>query len=663
MLTLFKTIKLWQALVLLLVAAAGIGGGYLAYAAATNSGQTALAKTQELIPVQLGDLVNQVSTSGGLLFPNKEALTFGAQGTVAEVLVSEGQAIEAGQPLARLDAATIASLEKSAAQARVTLRNSQDALDQARTPHSAQEIALAQAAVANARLSLRNAQDALDTLLDKDSLEHLAEAQAAVDNASLNLASTVLETAITLKDWDKKLAAAEEALAAAEDGYRGVMSKWLGMTLTGEQLATPPETLLVLLGVPLASLYNSQSRFTDIGQWINTQGPPSDDPATPWSEPVVYAWLNYLPAPIVATCEGSFIPPGGVCIMKEMTDAWNAFQIAQDNLASQQNQAVKAVVKGDSSATQARNALAGAQDTLAALKAGADPLELDAKQKQVAVAQANLSKAEEDLADALAGPDLLDLELRQKDVASAQAALDTALERLKGATLTSPLKGIVTLVNIKAGQAVNANAVVVEVADPLVVQMDGTVDEIDVLFIREGAQADVSMDALPGQTLTGKVTYISSAARTAQGVVTYPIQVQLQVPEGVQLREGLSATANIIIRSEQNVLLIPTQAVYGSFQQPTAKVMSNGKIVERPVILGNSDDFWVVVKEGLAQGDRVVMETAQVTTSGQLGNLRGAFTVTGQGGLGGVTGGAGGQGFGGGQRPGGAGDRNQNQNR
>ncbi|MBI4197627.1 MAG: biotin/lipoyl-binding protein, partial [Chloroflexi bacterium] len=203
MLTLFKTIKLWQALVLLLVAAAGIGGGYLAYAAATNSGQTALAKTQELIPVQLGDLVNQVSTSGGLLFPNKEALTFGAQGTVAEVLVSEGQAIEAGQPLARLDAATIASLEKSAAQARVTLRNSQDALDQARTPHSAQEIALAQAAVANARLSLRNAQDALDTLLDKDSLEHLAEAQAVVDNASLNLASTVLETAITLKDWDK----------------------------------------------------------------------------------------------------------------------------------------------------------------------------------------------------------------------------------------------------------------------------------------------------------------------------------------------------------------------------------------------------------------------------------------------------------------------------
>jgi HlyD family secretion protein len=659
MLTLFKAIKLWQALALLLMAAAGAGGGYWAYAATTTGGQTALAKTQQLIPVQLGDLVNQVSTSGSLLFPNKESLTFGTQGTVAEVLVKEGQAIDAGQPLARLDAATIASLEKSAAQARVNLRNTQDALEQARTPHSAQEIAQAQAAVANARLSLRNTQDTLATLLDKDSPEHLAEAQAAADSATLNLASAVGEGAITVREWDKKLAAATEILASAENGYRGVMRKWLGMTLTGEQLATTPETLLALLGVPLASLYSPESRFTDLYLWIYTQGPPAEDPATPWSDPVVYAWLNYLPAPIVATCEGGFIPPVGVCIMKEMTDTWNAFQTAGDNLASQENQAVKAIVKADSSVTQAQNALNTAQDTLAALLAGADLLELDVKEKQVAAARASLAKAEEDLAEALAGPDPLDLELRQKDVASAQATLDTTLERLEGATLNSPLKGIVTLVNIKVGQAVNANASVVEVADPLVVQMDGTVDEIDVLFIREGAQADVSMDALPGQTLTGQVTYISSAARTAQGVVTYPIQVQLQVPEGIQLREGLSATANIVIRSEQSVLLIPTQAVYGSFQQPTARVMSNGRIEERPVVLGNSDDFWVIVKEGLAQGDRVVMETAQVTTSGQLGNLRGAFA--GQGGLGGVTGITSGQGAAGGQRPGGGGipDRNR----
>ncbi|MBI4311912.1 MAG: hypothetical protein HY681_09030, partial [Chloroflexi bacterium] len=93
MLTLFKSIKLWQVVVLLLVVAGGAGGGYWAFASAGGTGAPALAKNQQLIPVQRGDLVNKVSTSGSLLFPNKESLTFGTQGTVADVLVKEGQAV------------------------------------------------------------------------------------------------------------------------------------------------------------------------------------------------------------------------------------------------------------------------------------------------------------------------------------------------------------------------------------------------------------------------------------------------------------------------------------------------------------------------------------------------------------------------------------------
>ena len=83
--------------------------------------------------------------------------------------------------------------------------------------------------------------------------------------------------------------------------------------------------------------------------------------------------------------------------------------------------------------------------------------------------------------------------------------------------------------------------------------------------IREGAQAAVSMDSLPGQTLDGVITEISPAAQNQQGVVTYPIRIQIQVPDGVQLREGLSATAGVILREQRDVLLVPQQAVYGSF--------------------------------------------------------------------------------------------------
>ena len=54
------------------------------------------------------------------------------------------------------------------------------------------------------------------------------------------------------------------------------------------------------------------------------------------------------------------------------------------------------------------------------------------------------------------------------------------------ATILAHMAGMVALVNVEAGQAVNANMPVVEIVDPTVVEVDGIVDEIDVLFIQKG---------------------------------------------------------------------------------------------------------------------------------------------------------------------------------
>jgi len=213
----------------------------------------------------------------------------------------------------------------------------------------------------------------------------------------------------------------------------------------------------------------------------------------------------------------------------------------------------------------------------------------------------------------------LEVALREAELASAQATLDTAVQRLEDATLQAPMAGIISLVNAEAGQTVNANATVVEVVDPSVVEVDGVVDEIDVLFIQQGARAEVTLDALPGEVLEGTISDIGSAAIGQQGVVSYPIRILLQVPAGVELREGLTVTANIIIREELNVLLVPQQALYGSFNQPLVRVMTGGQIEERPVTLGISDDFWVAVREGLVRGDQVVMEATEATTAGGFG--------------------------------------------
>ena len=129
-----KALKLWQVLAVVIVFVGTTGGVYAAYTFATDTDNGGLEENQQLVPVQLGNLVNDISISGSLVYSDRETLRFGRQGTVEEVFVEEGQIVDVGEPLARLDSETIADLEKSVAQSRITVREAEDALATALTP-------------------------------------------------------------------------------------------------------------------------------------------------------------------------------------------------------------------------------------------------------------------------------------------------------------------------------------------------------------------------------------------------------------------------------------------------------------------------------------------------------------------------------------------------
>ena len=739
-----RTLKLWQIGVLLAVLLGAAGATYGIYAWLSGSGEVSLAEDQQLVPVQYGNLVNEVSTNGSLMFPSRETLSFGAQGTVGEVLVEEGQQVQEGEALASLDAATVASLDKAVAQARINLQNAEDALTEAQNPHTGLQIAQAEAAVTSAKLSLESAEDALARLLEptsedvvrakaavtsatlslksaEDALARLleptpedvirakaavtsatlsvksaqealdaakggptekemAQAQSKVDSATASLADAQSDLKLAQKECDDNLEAAQEAFDTAAEDYQGVFEKWLGVVISDDETDLAPDVLLASWGIDLEVLFSPALRFQEIG--FGAAAPPSDSPDTPWNEAVVYIWLNLYPGYILPTCDNQAVPTQGVCIEKEMDDAWEGYQEAKDNLDTVETQATKDIANAESAVTRAEENLSTEQDALAELQeapdpleienkenqlelaqaaletaqeeltslsnpdpleieskqnqlelaqaalesaqeeltslSNPDPLEIEAKQKQVEVARLNRTEAEDKLAELLGSADPLEVAMREADVISAREALDAALQNSEKATLQAPMAGLVDVVNIAAGDEVKAGAVAIEIVDTSVVEMDGVVDEIDILFIHKGAQATVTMDALAGQALEGTVSEVSSTSTTYSGVVSYPIRIQLQVPEGIELREGLSATASIVIYEERNVLLVPLQAIYGTYQQPTVMVVSNGSIEERPVVLGNNDDFWTVVESGLSEGEQVVME-AQATTTSQFG--------------------------------------------
>lgn len=239
-----------------------------------------------------------------------------------------------------------------------------------------------------------------------------------------------------------------------------------------------------------------------------------------------------------------------------------------------------------------------------------DPLEVAVLARDIEVALAGLEQANQDLADVIS-PANADLALLESKLAAAQSMRDAALEKLDSASLKAPFDGFIALVSVDQGDQVGANAAIVEVVDPTLVEMDGIVDEVDILLLREGLMASITIDALPGRRLEGFVSVIAPVATNQQGVVTYPLRVQVQIPDDLRLRDGLSAVADLVLEQQLNVLLIPQQAIFGSFQSPTALVETEDGIVERPLVLGNSDDFWTEVLSGVQEGDRVVIQNSQ----------------------------------------------------
>ena len=244
-----------------------------------------------------------------------------------------------------------------------------------------------------------------------------------------------------------------------------------------------------------------------------------------------------------------------------------------------------------------------------------DELEIELAEQQIEVAKADVQVAQDDLDD-LNNPDDATVALRRAEVATALDDLESAQSVIDEGRIVAPFDGVVSAVSATEGDQIAAGAEVVGLADPSVVEVSGTVDEVDVLFLQVGDEATISLEALGDEQLVGRISDIAAFGESNQGVVTYPVTIQTDQPAGTQLPEGLSAVAEIVIREQTDKLLVPIQALFGSVNEPILLVSNpDGTIEPREVTLGISDDFWTVIEEGIGEGETILMTVVGADTS------------------------------------------------
>ena len=255
--------------------------------------------------------------------------------------------------------------------------------------------------------------------------------------------------------------------------------------------------------------------------------------------------------------------------------------------------------------------------------------QLASMQQQYSAAKASLYALQTSTSPQTVEMDDAQIQIDQVNVNSMQ-------NQVNGATLTSPIPGIVSQMNIKAGQSVTSGGTTsaIVIFSPGSYDLTGTVSDSQVNLVAVGQSAQVT-PAGSTQALLGKITAISPTATVSSGVATFTVTAELTNTSN-SIRPGISASADIVTNQVVHVLTVPTSAVHTTAAGSTVTVLVNGLPKSVAVQTGASDPTRIQITSGLQINEVVVI--AIVTSSVPSAN---GASVLGGGGTRGTGGGGG----------------------
>ena len=158
---------------------------------------------------------------------------------------------------------------------------------------------------------------------------------------------------------------------------------------------------------------------------------------------------------------------------------------------------------------------------------------------------------------------------------------------------------------LEAGDIVSPQTRLFSVAETSTLVSRVMVSELEVPLLKAGAQVDVSVDALGGARVAGRIRRVFPSADTLTRLV--PVEVALTGSALNQLKPGYTIRSTFRLGERNDALLIPTRAVMGPAGARTVVIVRQGKSERRIVRVGPDIDGKTEVLEGLAAGDSVIV--------------------------------------------------------
>ena len=196
-----------------------------------------------------------------------------------------------------------------------------------------------------------------------------------------------------------------------------------------------------------------------------------------------------------------------------------------------------------------------------------------------------------------------DVDQLRYDLENARATLRLARLELSYGDVTAPISGVIATRSIKLGNLVQINTPVFTIVDTSRLEATLNAPEREIETLKAGQAVQLTADALPGKIFDGRIDRVAPVVDSGSGT----FRVVSAFDGGGLLQPGMFGRIRINYDQRANALVIPRNALLEDGGAPSAYVIRDGKASRITVKLGYTDGQWVEVREGLAEGEQVVV--------------------------------------------------------
>ena len=313
----------------------------------------------------------------------------------------------------------------------------------------------------------------------------------------------------------------------------------------------------------------------------------------------------------VNASEGQHVEKGDVIFQVDDTNAALSLQQAQAgydaaqaafNIAKKASEQNTNVAPAEIEYTDAKNNFARMQALYAANAISQVDLE---------TAKSRMDSAEAKLQAARNGQDgNYDSAKAQMD--SAKAALDIARKKYDDCTVTSPIAGMITKINVETGQTVSPQLTGATVMDDSGEKVEIQVADTDIDQLAEGMPMDVSLQSA-GKTCSGSISEISAVCDPKTGM--YTVKIRLDDKDSLRYT-GLMADVRASVNEPSASVYIPSKCIFSDDNGDYVYVVSGDQAAKTPVTKGRKKNAYMEITQGLTQGNEVILQSSQSLEDG-----------------------------------------------